>query len=111
MVIPTHIYTIFSDTNGDTLKVKLETKPFISGSIDSVIDWMVSNPIGNVDMEDIKSQETLFFLACKHNPNNELIKWLVESGETQLDFVNSQNENVFEYWQNLLLILHKFLQD
>ena len=97
MVIPTHITALFTDSNEDSIKVKLETKPFISGFINSVINWMVSNPIGNVDMEDIKSHETFFFLACKYNPNNELIIWLVETGETQLYFVNSKDENVFEY--------------
>lgn len=97
MEIPTHIHTIFSDSNGDSIKVKLETKPFISGSIDSVINWMVSNPIGNVDMTDIKSHDTLFFLACKYNPNDQLITWLVETGETKLNFVNSQGDNVIEY--------------
>ena len=97
MVIPTYIHTFFSDSNGDSVKLKLETKPFISGSIDSVVNWMVSNPIGNVDMSDIKSHQTLFFLACKHNPDDELIKWLVQTGETNLNFVNSQGENVIEY--------------
>jgi hypothetical protein len=97
MVIPTYINAIFKDENFDCAKVKLETKPFVSGSIDSVINWMVSNPIGNVDMEDIKSHETFFFLACKHNPSDELITWLVETGETNLNFVNSQGENILEY--------------
>jgi hypothetical protein len=97
MVIPTYINTFFRDANGDSIKIKLETKPFVSGSVDSVINWMVSNQIGNVDMEDIKSYETFFFLACKHNPSDELITWLVETGETKLDFVNSQGENVLEY--------------
>ncbi len=97
MVIPTYINTFFRDANADSVKIKLETKPFVSGSIDSVVNWMVSNPIGNVDMEDNKSHETLFFLACRYNSSDELITWLVETGETNLNFVNSQGENVLEY--------------
>jgi hypothetical protein len=97
MAIPTYINTIFKDANADSVTIRLETKPFISGTIDSVINWMVSHQIGNVDMQDTKSHETFFFLACKYNPNDELITWLVETGETKLDFVNSQGENVLEY--------------
>lgn len=97
MEIPSYINILFTDVNGDCIRVKLDTKPFISGSINSVINWMVSNPIGNVDIPDIKSGITLFFLACRYNPNDELITWLIESNETQLDFINPEGDNVIEY--------------
>jgi hypothetical protein len=97
MEIPPRIIVLFSDANGDSKKIKLDTKPFISGTIDSVINWMVLNPFGNIDMEDIKSGVTLFFLACRYNRNNDLIKWLIKTKETNLDFINSNSENVVEY--------------
>ena len=97
MEIPKYINALFSDSNGDTIKVKLSTQPFVSGSIDTVVNWMVSNPIGNVDMPDIKSGLTLFFLACRYNPNDDLIIWLIETGETNLGFVNSNGDSVLEY--------------
>ncbi len=97
MEIPQFIHTTFTDANADSVRLKLPTLPFVSGSIDSVVNWMVANPLGNVDMEDKKTGATLFFLACKHNPSDKLIVWLIETGETKLDFVNSQGENVVEY--------------
>jgi hypothetical protein len=97
MNIPSQINVLFKDTNGNSTEIKLDTKPFISGSVESVINWMVSNPIGNVDMEDITSNVTLFFLACRYNHCDNLITWLIESEETQLNFTNSEGENVLDY--------------
>ena len=97
MEIPSHIKVLFKDSNGDSVRIKLDTKPFISGSVDSVVNWMVTNPIGNVDMPDIKTGITLFFLACRYNPNDELITWLIETDETKLSFANSKGDTVLEY--------------
>jgi hypothetical protein len=97
MEIPKKLTVLFSDNNGYSMRVKLETCAFISGTQNSVIKWMVLYPYGNVDMEDIKSYVTLFFLACRYNPNTELIRWLIITRETDLNFVNSNNENVVEY--------------
>lgn len=97
MVIPSYINAIFTDSNADSVKVKLVTKPFISGTIDDVINWMVLNQIATVDMEDIKTGITPFFLACQHNPNDDLFKWLIQTHETDLKFKNKKNINVIEY--------------
>jgi len=99
MEIPNQIDVLFKDLNGNSSQIKLDTKPFIFGSVDSVVNWMVANPIGNVDMPDITQWAgvTLFFLACRYNPNNELIIWLIESGETKLQFTNSEGDTVLEY--------------
>lgn len=94
---PAHINTLFKDFNGDSVKIKLKTAPFISGSVDDIVNWMISNPIGNIDMEDLTTGITLFFLACRYNPNDEVITWLIETGETKLDFINSKKENIIEY--------------
>jgi ankyrin repeat protein len=97
MEIPNQIDVIIKDVNQDCIQLKLDTEPFISGSIKSVVNWMVLNPLGNVDISDIQSGITLFFLACRYNPNNELIIWLIESGETKLNFTNSEGDTVLEY--------------
>ena len=97
MEIPNQIDVLLKDVNNDCIKLKLDTEPFISGSIKQVVNWMVLNPLGNVDMPDIQSGITLFFLACRYNPNNELIIWLIESCETKLSFTNSDGDTVLEY--------------
>ena len=95
MEIPLKITVLFSDANADTIKIKLDTSPFISGSINSVVNWMVSNPFGNVDMQDIKSGATLFFLACRYNQNNDLIKWLIKI--EYFCHIHSHKTNYFFY--------------
>ena len=97
MVIPSNINALFSDSNGDSVKVKINTKPFITGSIDDIVNWMVANQIATVDMEDTKTGVTPFFLACRHNPNDDLFKWLIQTQETNLSFKNKKNLNVIEY--------------
>jgi len=97
MEIPKQIDVLIKDVNQDYIQIKLDTEPFISGSIKQVVNWMVLNPLGNVDMPDIQSGITLFFLACRYNSNNELIIWLIESCETKLQFTNSDGDTVLEY--------------
>lgn len=97
MVIPLNINALFSDSNGDSIRVKIDTKPFIYGDIDDIINWMVLNQIATVDMEDIKTGITPFFLACQYNPNDDLIKWLIQTHETNLSFKNNKKLNVIEY--------------
>lgn len=95
--IPKIINTIFTDFNCDSVKLKLNTEPFINGSINDVTNWMVKNPLGNVDMKDVKTGITLFFLTCRYNKNDDLIIWLIENKETNLNFTNSNGENILEY--------------
>jgi hypothetical protein len=97
MSIPTHINTIFTDSNNDNINVKISTKPFINGSIDDIIDWMVRYQFANIDMEDTKTGETPFFLACRYNTNDNLIKWLIQTDETTLTFENKYKMNVINY--------------
>jgi len=102
MTIPEYINTIFTDLNNDNdnIRIKLKTKPFINGSIDDIIDWMVLYPHANADMEDIKTGETPFFLACRYNSNNDLIKWFIQLDETNLNFKNKHNMSVIDYLSN-----------
>jgi hypothetical protein len=97
MTIPENINTIFTDSNNDKIKIKLKTKPFINGTIDDIIDWLVLYPIANADMEDIKTGETPFFLACRYNLNDDLIKWFIQLDETNLNFKNKYNMSVIDY--------------
>ncbi len=55
MEIPNQIDVIIKDVNQDCIQLKLDTEPFVSGSIKSVVNWMILNPLGNVDMPDGKS--------------------------------------------------------
>jgi hypothetical protein len=100
MTIPEYINTIFTDLNNDNIRIKLKTKPFINGSIDDIINWMVLYPHANADMEDIKTGETPFFLACRYNSNNDLIKWFIQLDETNLNFKNKHNMSVIDYLSN-----------
>ncbi len=91
------INTHFYDTNGDDVVVKIATKPFINGGIDDVVNWMVQYQYANVNMEDSDTGDTFFFLACLNNPNDDLIKWLIETGEVDLNYENYHGENVIDY--------------
>jgi len=100
MTIPEYINTIFTDLNNDNIRIKLKTKPFINGTIDDIIDWLVLYPIANADMEDIKTGETPFFLACRYNLNDDLIKWFIQLDETNLNLKNKHNMSVIDYLSN-----------
>ncbi len=91
--------TAFSDENGDEIIVKISTEPFVKGNINDVINWMVKYQYGHVNMEDNDGGYgyTFFFIACLHNPNDDLIKWLIETNEADLDYENYFGLNVIEF--------------
>lgn len=97
MVISSIINALFVDSNGDSIKVKIKTDPFINGSISDIINWMVANPLATIDMEDIKTGITPFFLACEHNKNDDLIEWFIDTNETDLNFINAHGLNIIDY--------------
>ena len=97
MSISSIINALFVDSNGDSIKIKIKTDPFINGSISDIINWMVANPLATIDMEDIKSGITPFFLACEHNKNDDLIKWFIDTNETDLNFKNAHGLNIIDY--------------
>jgi len=93
----TQINTRFCDTNGDSIAVKLATKPFVTGNIDDVVNWMVKYQYANVNMEDYNTGDTFFFLACLNNPNDDLIKWLIETNEVDPNYENYLGQNVIDF--------------
>ncbi len=92
-----HINTYFTDVNNDSIKVKLDTKPFIDGNVDDIVNWMVKHQFGNVNMEDNKTGETPFFIACLHNKSDDMVEWLITSKEANLLYQNRYGECVIKY--------------
>ena len=106
MSCPKNIKTYFTDQNNDSILLNINTDAFAFGTINDIINFMVKNPLANTTTENHKTGDTLFFYASEYNPNDDVIQWLINSDEYDINYRNSCGENVIEY-----LIKSKFNSD